>query len=124
MWLQAFMRKFRLNRTKKYFKKQNGQEYIGHRNGALFGSNAVDRKQQRISLMIENAFSDGVDTHVTARLPFKPTCFTAASLTQHPPASHFRSTTLHVNYSSSHRAGIIPPDRMQTSGFPVFLFAR
>lgn len=74
--------------------------------------------------MIENALSDGVDAHISARLSFKPTRFTAASLTLHPPAPHFRSTTLHVNYSYSHRADIIPPDRRQTSSFPVFLFAR
>lgn len=74
--------------------------------------------------MVENALSDSVDTHITTRLSFKPTRFTSAGLTLHPPAPHFRSTTLHVNYSYKHGAGIIPPDRMQTSGFPVFLFAR
>ncbi|KWZ96977.1 hypothetical protein HMPREF3220_03338 [Citrobacter koseri] len=42
----------------------------------------------------------------------------------HAPASHFRSTTLHVNYSYSARAGIILSRREQTSAFPVFLFAR
>lgn len=78
------------------------QTSLGTASGALLDSDTVDRKQQRITLVIENALSDGMDTHVTTRLSFKPTCFTAASLTLHPPASHFRSTTLHVNYSSSH----------------------
>nr|DAP17196.1 MAG TPA: hypothetical protein [Caudoviricetes sp.] len=31
--------------------------------------------------MVKNTLSDGMDTHITARLSFKPTCFTAASLT-------------------------------------------
>lgn len=75
---------------------------LGTTSGALLRSDTVDCKQQRVTLMIQNTLSDGVDTHVTTRLSFKPTCFTAASLTLHPPASHFRSTTLHVNYSSSH----------------------
>lgn len=74
--------------------------------------------------MVENALSDGMDAHIAARLSFKPTRFTATGLTLHPPAPHFRSTTLHVNHSYRHRADIIPPDRMQTISFPVFLFAR
>lgn len=86
---------------KKYFKNKTKTD-IGHRQRCPLGSDAVDRKQQRVALMVENALSDSVDTHITTRLSFKPTCFTAASLTQHPPASHFRSTTLHVYYSFSH----------------------
>lgn len=88
--------------ARKVFKNQYGKTDIGTASGALLGSDAVDRKQQRVTLVVENALPDGMDTHITTRLSFKPTCFTAASLTQHPPASHFRSTTLHVNYSSSH----------------------
>lgn len=85
---------------KKYFKTKQNRHW--HRQRCPLGSDAVDRKQQRVALMVENALSDSVDTHITTRLSFKPTCFTAASLTQHPPASHFRSTTLHVYYSFSH----------------------
>ena len=86
----------------KYLRINTGKQTLGTASGALLGSDAVDRKQQRVTLVVENALPDSMDTHITTRLSFKPTCFTAASLTQHPPASHFRSTTLHVNYSSSH----------------------
>lgn len=82
--------------------KTERKQTLGTTSGALLRSDTMDCKQQRVTLMIQNTLSDAMDTHVTTRLSFKPTCFTAASLTLHPPASHFRSTTLHVNYSSSH----------------------
>nr|DAZ53695.1 MAG TPA: hypothetical protein [Caudoviricetes sp.] len=61
--------------------KTKQKQTLGTASGALLGSDAVDRKQQRVALMVENALSDSVDTHITTRLSFKPTCFTAASLT-------------------------------------------
>lgn len=61
--------------------KTEQKQTLGTASGALLGSDAVDRKQQRVALMVENALSDSVDTHITTRLSFKPTCFTAASLT-------------------------------------------
>ncbi|KEJ79353.1 hypothetical protein AC37_1779 [Escherichia coli 6-175-07_S3_C2] len=50
-----------------------------------------------------------MDTHISARLPLKPTRFTSASLTLHAPAPHFRSTPLHVNYSMQQQNGHYPP---------------
>jgi len=55
----------------------------------------VDGKQQRVTLFINLALSDGMNTHITARLTFQPTSFAPLRLTLHSPATDLGSTTPH-----------------------------
>ena len=90
----------------KYLRINTGKQTLGTASGALLGSDAVDRKQQRVTLVVENALPDGMDTHITTRLSFKPTCFTAASLTQHP--RHGQNTHW-LGFPEPVRHGRLPP---------------
>jgi hypothetical protein len=77
----------------------------------------LNGEQQRIAMTVHTAFSDGVDTHITAGLCFQPTRFATTCLSQHAPAPYFCSTALHVTNSSQNRAFIIVPCLRQTSAF-------
>lgn len=74
-------------------------------------------EQQRVALAVQHALSDRVDAHITTRLAFQPAGFTATRLTKHPPAPHFRSTTLHDSNSANNEGVIIDPCRRRTSAF-------
>jgi hypothetical protein len=82
-----------------------------------FRSRELNGEQQRISLTVHTAFSNGVDTHIAAGLCFQPTRFASAALSQHAPAPYFSFTALHVYNSCLNRAAIIDPYLTQTSAF-------
>lgn len=80
--------------------KVSEEHFRAPQNGALlFSLSVMNGKQQSITLAIDSAFADSVNTHVASRLRFQPARLSPLRLPQHTPASNFRSTTPHFNYS-------------------------
>lgn len=78
MWRLACMNASPCVRTKKY---SEASKTSGTASGALLPLKIVNGIQQAITLSPDQALSDGVDTHITARLRFQPTSFAATRLT-------------------------------------------